>query len=427
MQNKVEVQLSVPQSKVLMCKSRFITVCAGRRFGKSYVAGTRIMQAALSERANKRGDYNILYVAPVAEQARKIMWTGWLRKHLPQEYIASKNNQTMDVLLKNGCSISVRSADDPDHLVGDGIDLLVIDECALIKTNIYEILRPSLSDKHHDGKALFISTPRGFNWFYKLFRKGGQEDGWTSFLFTSIDGGNIEASEIEQAKKDLTPRMFAQEYLASFETMTNLVYDSYNKTANTCDIQSYWGHSDIHVGMDFNVNPMTATVAVLERDKRLNGETVAYVFDEILLPNANTYEMAREIRQRYPVADVYVYPDPTGKKRQTSAVAGITDFSILEQAGFKVLAPFAPYKVRDKVNIVNTAMANASGEHRVYIANGTCPKLREALEGYTYKENGDFDKSTGYDHITDALAYFLCYRFPMLSNSGWYKPEVYGV
>lgn len=408
-----------------MCDKRFISVCAGRRFGKSYVAGSRILKEATSEYASRRGNFVIYYVAPTASQVKRIMWDGWLLKHVPKEYIAHQDNKELKMTLKNGCDIELFSAEKPDHIVGTGIDLLIIDECALISKDVYEKLRPSLSDRYHDGKALFISTPRGFNWFYEIFKNAETEpDEWASFLFTSLDGGNVEATEIEKAKKTLPQKMFAQEYLASFETMTNLVYESYDKVNNICKKQSYWGMGDIHVGMDFNVNPMTATIAVIEPNE--NGEDTAYFFDEIVLPNSNTYEMAREIRNKYPLADVYVYPDPTGKKRQTSSV-GSTDFTILEEAGFNVLAPYAPYKTKDKINTVNTCFCNANGEHHAYIAQGTCPNLKKCIEGYTYKENGDFDKSQGFDHITDAMAYFLNFKFPIKSAFGVYRPAVVGV
>lgn len=421
-----EITLSVPQSKILMCKKRFVNVCAGRRFGKSYVSGVRIIQKLVNTKKPK----NVLYLAPVSSQARSIMWDGWIKRFLPLEYIQKKNEQQMTMTLKNGSTLSVYGADDPDHLVGGSIDLLVVDECAIVRQEVYEKLRPSLSDKYCDGEALFISTPRGYNWFYELFKRGEdskyQKD-WASFHFTTIDGGNVPQEEIEQAKREMTPKMFAQEYLASFETMANKVYEMFDKKANNCKRKDYWGNGDIHVGMDFNVNPMTATIAVIEKSKELDGDEVAYVFDEIEIPNANTYEMAREIRRRYPVADVYVYPDPTGKKRQTSAVVGVTDFTILEDAGFKVLAPYAPYKTRDKINTVNTCFCNANGQRHIYIVEGACPTLRKCLEGYCYNEKGDFDKTQGYDHITDALAYFINFKFSMLVGSGWFKPDVLGV
>lgn len=416
--------LSKPQSAIASCKSRFVVVNAGRRFGKTWFSGAKIMEVATSAEAVRKGDLVVWYVAPTNEQARNLMWDSWLKKHVPPEWIAYKNEQRMVMRLKNGTTIYIFSAENPDHLVGTYIDYLIMDECAVIADDVFEKIRPSLSDR--EGKGLFISTPRGYNWFHDLFLKELKDTEWKSFQYTTIDGGNVSAKEIEQAKRDMSPKMFAQEYLASFECMSNRIYDSFDKTENiVSEIDPTWGLADIHVGMDFNVNPMTATISVLERVK---GKTeTAYTFDEIYEPNSNTQWICDEIKKRYPKADVYVYPDPTGRKRQTSASVGKTDFSILENAGFHVCAPYAPYSTRDKFNTSNNVFCNAAGERRNFIYRKKCPHLCTALEGYSYKDNGDPDKSGGLDHISDAHSYFLNYKFPIRGIGRLYKPEVLGV
>lgn len=417
--------LKEKQSIVHLCDKRFRVINAGRRFGKTWLAGAEILQFACSLKAAERGDFNVWYIAPVADQARNLMWDGWLKKYVPSEWIAYKNEQRMVMQLRNGTTISIFSAEKPDHLVGTYIDFLVMDECALINESVYNLVRPSLSDKQ--GHAMFISTPRGYNWFYDLYMKSITDpEEWASFEFTTLEGGNVPQEEIENAKRDLPLKLFQQEYLASFECVADRVYDSYDKQLNLCDLNPTWGLADIHVGMDFNVNPMTATVSVIENDREL-GE-IAYTFDEFYLHDSNTDRLAKEIRNKYPFADIYVYPDPTGKKRQSSAPVGQTDFTILENNGFHVCAPYAPYTTRDKVNTVNHAFCDAAGNRRAFIARGTCPNLRKALEGYAYKENGDMDKSGGLDHISDAFAYFINYKMPINGNTPrYYKPQVYGV
>lgn len=423
----IEYTLKRCQSEIASCNIRFRCVNAGRRFGKSWFSGAEVMKRATSKEATERGDYIIWYVAPTNDQARNIMWDGWLKKHIPAQWIAYKNEQRMVMQLTNGTTIYIFSAEAPDHLVGTYIDFLVMDECALIDEAVYEKIRPSLSD--HQGDALFISTPRGFNWFYKLWMREKEDPkNWKSFQYTTIDGENVPLEEIEQAKRDMTPRMFKQEYLASFETMANRIYDSYDDEENTWpgEIEESWSMGDLHIGMDFNVNPMTATVSVMLRNKELGDFTV--FFDEFYEPNSNTAEMAKLIRKRYPFADIYIYPDPTGRKRQTSAAIGVTDFTILEDAGFTVLLPSRGYyKEKDKFNTANNAFCNAAGERHAYIAKGTCPHYRGSLKGYTRKENGDPDKSSGFDHITDAGSYFICYRLPMKENRGVSRLQTLGI
>ena len=277
------------------------------------------------------------------------------------------------------------------------------------------------------GRGIFISTPKGYNWFYDIYKKGEESpDTWGVYQFTTIDGGNVPPEEIEEAKRNLTSKQFAQEYLASFETMNLRVYDNFSRERNLCELDPMWGKAgDIHVGMDFNVNPMTAAIAVKVREK--GGDKWVF-FDEIVEQNTNTQHTCDLIRRRFPKCDVWVYPDPTCKKRQTSAAVGVTDFEILKRNKFHVCVPHAPYASRDKFNACNAAFLNAAGEPRAFLARGTCPHLKKALEGYTYKEDGgDTDKSGGLDHISDAMAYLLAYVMPFKKNVGIIRPSVYGV
>ncbi len=409
------IELTPPQTQIFSCKNRFRCVNAGRRFGKTYLAKAEIVNTSLDG-----GGKKILYVAPTAEMARDLMWNE-LIDFMPEEYIRQKNEQFMSMRLHNKTEIHCLSADKPDRLVGKKADLLIVDECALIKNgkDFFEKLRPVLSDKYVEGRALYISTPRGFNWFYDLYCRELEDSEWKSFQFTTIEGGNVTEKEIEQARKDMSAKMFAQEYLASFECITNRVYENFDRNDNSCDIDDTWGLADIHIGMDFNVNPMTAAISVFENGN-LN------FFDEIVDRNSNTQQMCDLIKKRYPEATVFVYPDPTGNKRQTNAPVGQTDFNILRKNGFIVCAPPHPYPTKDKFNTCNAAFCNAKGDRKIYVAKGKCPNLRKAWEGYSYKDNGDTDKSTGLDHISDAAAYLICYKMPYIGHNRVRRPTVYG-
>lgn len=143
---------------------------------------------------------------------------GWrLIKRLTAQIPSSiKNEQERLVILPNGGEIQVRSADNPDSLRGEGLDFLVMDECAFIKESAWtEALRPALSDRK--GGALFISTPKGMNWFWRLWLRGERgEGGWRSWQMPTGSNPFIDADEIAEAKGHLPERVFAQEYLAQF-------------------------------------------------------------------------------------------------------------------------------------------------------------------------------------------------------------------
>lgn len=177
------IRLSKPQAQIFNSKKRFVLVNAGRRFGKSFVSGAKTL-----DKCQNHSGKTVIYVAPTFNMARDIMWNGWIKKHIPPEYY-EKNESTMTLNFHNGSTFFCRSADNPDRLRGLAADLLIVDEAAMISDDFYDVIRPILSDKYHDGEALYISTPKGYNWFYDLFVKGKENPkNWDCFEFTTIEG-----------------------------------------------------------------------------------------------------------------------------------------------------------------------------------------------------------------------------------------------
>lgn len=426
----IEYTLSEAQQTIALCDKRFRLACTGRRFGKTFLAYEEMFRMATSKKATEKGGFNIWYVANTSDNARRIMWNAFLtqEKYVPSAYIAKKHEQRMVLTFKNGSTISVFTGEEPDSLRGSSIDFLVMDECAFLKEAAWTTVYPALTDKYCEGKALLISSPDGYNWFYKLYMEHlGKDDDWAVFHYTTLDGGNVSPEEVEKAKATLSKKEFNKEYLASFETMADRIYEDYDKDENDIpeeEINPAWGTGDIHVGMDFNVRPMTAAISVTERDEEGN-ETISF-FDEIVTSGfSNTQQMCDKIKAKYPAATVFVYPDPTGNKHQPSAPIGVTDMTILRDNGFIVCAPRAPYASKDKWNTVNTAMCNAEGKRKVFVSKKRCPHLSDSLNGFVFKENGEPDKSQGFDHITDAMAYEICYKLP-IRRAKLYRPRMYG-
>jgi phage terminase large subunit-like protein len=200
------------QREVFTDKSRFKVVAAGRRCGKSRLAATALIIEALQCPAGSA----VLYVAPTQGQARQIIWD--VLMEIGREVIANSHVNNMDITMINGAKIYVRGADRPDTLRGVSLTYAVLDEVADIKPEAWEqVIRASLSDKK--GRAIFIGTPKGRNWFYDLFKLGQKEEDndWKSWHFTTQDNPLIDPDEIESAKKTLSSFAFKQEYLASFD------------------------------------------------------------------------------------------------------------------------------------------------------------------------------------------------------------------
>ena len=399
--------LSSAQDTIAKDTHRFKVVVAGRRFGKTHLAIRQLCYHA------KEPDQEVWYVAPTYKQAKMIVWRKLKNKLQDLKWVKKANESELSILLKNGSSIALKGADNEDSLRGVGLDYLIMDEFADIDPEaFFEVLRPTLADR--EGKAMFIGTPKGIaNWAYDLYQMEiDYPDAWKSFQYTTIDGGNVTASEIEAAKRDLDERQFRQEFLATFETYTGRIYYAFDRKSNTGDPDTP-DTQVIYIGMDFNIDPMSAVIAVRQGDN-------LYVIDEIRMFSSNTQEAVDEIKSRYPKSKVWVYPDPAARQRKTSA-GGATDITILQNAGFVVKSPNSHTPVRDRINAVNSRLCDATGQRRLYITN-KCKYTLEGLERHTYKEGTvQPDKDSGYDHMMDALGYMVDYLFPVSRNT---KPEL---
>ena len=204
---RLDAKPHVGQQKVHGHPARFRVLAGGRRWGKTRLGVYESMETAFD-------GGRAWWVAP----SYKMGAVGWrpisrIGASIPGAEV--KHTERL-VTMPNGGTVQVRSADEPDSLRGEGLDYCVMDECAFMSERAWsESIRPSLSDR--GGAALFISTPSGRNWFWRLHQRG-QDDGgdWQSFSFPTSDNPYIEASEIEAARHDLPERIYAQEYEARF-------------------------------------------------------------------------------------------------------------------------------------------------------------------------------------------------------------------
>ena len=393
--------LTKPQSKVIKDKARFRVLITGRRFGKTYLAINELAKFA------SRSKQKVWYVAPTYRQAKQICWNELKERLIQHKWVKTINNSDLTIILKNNSSITLRGADNEQSLRGVGLNFLVMDEFADIhKEAWYEVLRPTLSDT--GGHALFCGSPRGFgNWSYELFKQGESNKEWQSFKYTTLEGGQVSSEEIEQAKQDLDVRTFQQEYEATFVNYSGMIYYNFNRQKNI--IEKYERNSAfLHIGLDFNVDPMTAVVCIIERD-------IVVVVDEIQIYSSNTQEMCEEIKIRYRNKNIVVYPDPSARQRKTSA-GGFTDISILKNAGFDVRCRNTAPLVRDRINSVNSRLKNVNGKNNLFIVK-SCKNVIKSIERQIYKEGTHIpDKDSGYDHMNDALGYLIEYNFPLRRN-----------
>ena len=207
MRTTIDAQPHPGQLEVHNSDARFKVLSAGRRWGKTRLGVNECLDAA-----SKGG--RAWWVSP----SYKTSEVGWrplrqIARKIPNAEVRLADRM---VILPGGGLVAIRSADNPDSLRGEGLDYVVMDECAFMQREAWtEAIRPALSDRL--GKALFISTPKGRNFFWELYQRGiNGEEGWQSWTFPTVNNPYIQASEIEAARRDLPEIIFRQEYLAEF-------------------------------------------------------------------------------------------------------------------------------------------------------------------------------------------------------------------
>ena len=209
---KIDYKPHPKQELIHQSGARFRALCTGRRFGKSVLASREAIYNILID--GKRG----WIVAPNYELTKKVFREVIiiLNKVFPA-LIERQSEANTYIKLRNGSELVGKSADNPVSLLGEGLDFLIVDEAASIKREVWEeYLRPTLADRK--GWALFISTPKGKNWFYEEYvrgkdRKVKHQDGWN---YLTSDNPYIPREEIAHAEKYLPERVFLQEFQGKF-------------------------------------------------------------------------------------------------------------------------------------------------------------------------------------------------------------------
>lgn len=191
---------------------RFTVLTCGRRWGKTTFG-------VLLAQSNILKGYRVGWIAPNYKLLLEAYYD--LKRLLPE---SKGNDMEKRISLGNGVgefwTLAGKYGKDPAR--GRAYDLLIVDESAMIP-NLMEVwnlaLRATLTD--YEGRAIFMSTPRGYNDFYSLFKMEEKDTDWKSIVAPTSSNPHIPRGEIESARKLLPEWIFKQEYLAEFIEVTD--------------------------------------------------------------------------------------------------------------------------------------------------------------------------------------------------------------
>lgn len=385
------MELHNKQKEVINSDARFKVLNWGRRSGKTTVISYEAM-ITLMGKDNSR----VAYYAPTFSDAREIAWE--IFKKTLHGVIVHTNESLLEMTIKNqhgGTSKLVlqgwESVKNRDKGRGVENDLVILDECAFypaFRIKYDQVIEPTLLTSN--GRAIFTSTPNGFNHFYQLSNDAQRSDNWFYSHATSYDNSFNTKEELERLKKEKPEDSFAQEYLADFRKQSGLVFKEFSRQGHVyTDIEK--GHIvKTMVGVDFGFTNPCGIVKVQKNFDRQYFITDEYY--QIGKTDIQISQMARVMG-----AELY-YPDPENP-------GGIQE---LKNQDLNVRDV---YKGKNSVVRGIQIMRELFLQGRIMI-HSSCKNLIEEIEGYHYppealEKNNEERPVKEADHLIDSLRYCI--------------------
>ena len=196
------------QSRILRGRHRRLLLCCSRQAGKSTVAAV----LALHDAVYRPGSL-ILLLSPSQRQSGEIFRKLLNAYRVTGEAVPPVAESTLALELANGSRVVSLPGKEGTVRSFSGVNLLVIDEAARVSDDLYRSVRPMLAVS--GGRLAALSTPFGKRgWFFEEWT-GDNE--WEKVQVTAEECPRISAEFLEEEKKAMGPRWYAQEYLCSFE------------------------------------------------------------------------------------------------------------------------------------------------------------------------------------------------------------------
>lgn len=407
----LRLQMTEPQARFFQLDAKFPAFIGGFGAGKTETMANCALRDALES-----SDALIALYEPTYDLVRLIL-APRMEEKLSDMGIRYKYNKQENIIYTSSPNCGdfvLRTLENPARIVGYESYRAHVDEIDTLKKALAEsawqkiIARNRQKPKGIDrpfNRVSAYSTPEGFRFAHSRWGRD-PKPGYVMVQAPTRSNPFLPEDYIDALRESYPPQLI-EAYLEGRFTNLNSgsVYPNFDRRLNHTGEVERKGEP-LHIGMDFNVLNMTATVNVIRGDQPITVGELTQVRD--------TPTMAVMLRERFKDKghSVTIYPDASGQNT-SSKNASESDLSILKQAGFTVRVDSRNPAVRDRVNAMNAMLLNDKGERRWKINTDRCPTLTEALEQQAYDKNGEPDKSTGHDHAVDAQGYFIVHRYPI--------------
>jgi len=326
-----------------------------------------------------------------------------------------------ECVLRNGTRVLFRSGDDPDSLRGPNLGWFWLDEAALMKELMFDIMVGRL--RLAPGRGWITTTPKGLNWLHKTFVINADANYAMFRCSTKLNRIFLPASYIETMDRRYSGTFKAQEIEGEFvEWVDEPVYLGFDRPRNVASelLQEYRARLPLRLCCDFNVRIMAWQV-VQVIDER------PYVLCEI----AQSYptdvrKMTREFRSLFPdhQGGIWIYGDASGRNRTSQTGESDYDLMLEELANYpsevELLVPRSNPAPRDRINAVNRLLNPIEGYAPLLIDSSCEWLLRDLYQCRWNKTGTDVEKVTDPEdekalltHASDGLGYFVVMEYPV--------------
>lgn len=390
----MRIDLLPHQSKFLKSTKKNTLLIGGIGSGKTKAGAIYTLQTMLQNPRAMGGIFANTYRQLLNSTLSSLFQT-FMEAGITFEY-----NQNRGILRVGRTKILCQSLDNYDAIRGVELGWAWIDEAAYLKEEAYSMLLGRMRDKHGPLETRLTTTPKGFNWLHEYFAGEKKTDEFEFIECSTKSNPHLPQTYVHDLYQQYDSKLAEQELEGRFVNITSgRIYYAFDRQKNLCEVikQNY----PIYAGMDFNVNPMTATICQIYNDK-------VHVIDEAYLTNSNTREMGKHLLEKY--GKIKIVCDSTGNKRTTNSSYGESDIKILKDAGHDVLKARNPFRI-DRYNSLNSLL----DKNRILI-NNKCSKLIRDLEQVSYKDGTNLPDVSQSDltHISDALGYLVYHFFPLV-------------
>jgi len=402
------------QHKFIYAKSKYPALVSGLGAGKTEALIYRTLRfLTLIPKAR------IAIYEPTVDLIKRIIYPRFEEIFLASniKFKLNKSDGVMEIWLPNGkAEIIFRSMENPIRIIGYEVHHSILDEIDTISTEkamdvwvrVLARNRKSFMVQTANGPKRgrntvgITTTPEGFKFVYNMWVKDHADNPEYELIRgKTSDNHHLPDDYVDTLLKTFPPQLKKAYLDGEFVNMAGLtVYSGFDRVhSNThLTLDDFNESAPLHIGMDFNVGRMAATIGMKSTDdvKQL------FIVDEFH-KLMDTPAMITAIRTRYPTRTIIVYPDASGKSRK-STDASKSDIRLLRDAGFRINAPKRNPPVRERVLSTNTMFLNLEGDRNLFVNTSKCPNLTEALEKQVYDDNGIPIKD-GTEDINDALGY----------------------